>query len=99
MTDINEIVGEQISRWEATRFYVENDFPVTISKGNPIIDESISAWLALEDVLALHEIDEDNYTLRYEGNDNQVRYETCECMDDYPCVTRQAITKRLRGTE
>ena len=55
MTDINEIVGEQISRWEATKFYVENDFPVTISKGNPIIDESISAWLAINDVLAVHE--------------------------------------------
>jgi len=51
--------------------------------------------LAIQDVLALHEIDEDNYTLRYEGNDNQVRYETCKCMDDYPCETRQAITNRL----
>ena len=97
MTDINGIVEEQISRWEATRFYVENDFPVTISKGNPIIDESISAWLALEDVLALHEIDEDNYTLRYEGNDHQVRDETCQCGDDYPCETRTAITNRLGG--
>ena len=53
--------------------------------------------LAIQDVLAVHEIDEGNYTLRYAGNDNQVYYETCKCMDDYPCETRQKITNRLRG--
>ena len=53
MTDINGIVEEQISRWEATRFYVENDFPFTLSKGNPIIDEIISAWNALRAVVEL----------------------------------------------
>lgn len=57
MTDINGIVEEQISRWEATRFYVENDFPLTISKGNSIIDEIISAWLAIQDVLALKPVE------------------------------------------
>ena len=55
--------------------------------------------LAIQDVLAVHEIDEGNYTLRYAGNDNQVHYETCKCMDDYPCETRQKITNRLGGTE
>ena len=97
MTDINEIVKEQINRLETARFHVENDFGVTISSGNPVVNESISALLAIQDVLALHEIDEGNYTLRYAGNDNQVHYETCKCMDDYPCETRQAITKRLEG--
>ena len=58
-----------------------------------------AAWLAIQDVLALHEIDEGNYTLRYEGNDNQVRDETCQCGEDYPCETRTAITKRLGGME
>ena len=50
-----------------------------------------ASWLAIQDVLAVHEIDE--------GNDNQVRYETCQCGDDYPCETRTAITKRLEGME
>ena len=58
-----------------------------------------AAWLAIQDVLALHEIDEGNYTLRYAGNDNEVEYETCMCMDDYPCETRQAITNRLKVME
>ena len=58
-----------------------------------------AAWLAIQDVLAIHEIDEYNYTLRYEGNDNQVRDETCQCGEDYPCETRTAITNRLEGME
>lgn len=68
---------------------------------NKIVEQRIeqSAWLAIQDVLAIHEIDEDNYTLRYEGNDNQVRYETCQCGDDYPCETRTAITNRLGRME
>ena len=33
---------------------------------NKIVEQRIeqSAWLAIQDVLAIHEIDEDNYTLR-----------------------------------
>ena len=61
------------------------------------LDKSISVWLAIQDLLALHEIDPSNYTLRYEGNDNQVRNETCQCGEDYPCETRTAITNRLGG--
>lgn len=84
---------------EIAKNNVESGFIVTLSKDNKAIEKNTNAWLAIQDVLALHEIDEYNYTLRYDGNDNQVRDETCQCGDDYPCETRTAITKRLEGME
>ena len=102
MTD-NEIVGEQIAE---TENWISTSWSMYLSTGRENFLEDtkrykrqLSILLAIQDVLALHEIDEDNYTLRYEGNDNQVRYETCQCMDDYPCETRTAITNRIGGEE
>ena len=82
MTDINEMVKQG------------RTLPLS---SVAFIEFADKCSLAIQDVLAVHEIDEDNYTLRYEGNDNQVRYETCKCMDDYPCETRQKIINRLGG--
>ena len=58
-------------------------------------DAGIASLLANRDVLERHKVDEENYILRYEGNDNQVRYEMCMCEEDFPCPTYTDIYNRI----
>jgi hypothetical protein len=83
----------EINQWEATRLLLENDFIVTISKGNPVIDESISAWLAIRDVLALHKKHQGMPNLQTPQGDF---YQCVACLEIYPCPTIQKIMEELK---
>ena len=93
--DINEIVAEQIAE---TENWISTSWSMYLSTGRENFLEDtkrykrqLSILLAIQDVLAIHH--------EHDCDDCQATGGCNECGNDYPCLTRRAITNRIGGME